>query len=174
MPAALQVMMDFLREWEEKLQIKITCSQVSLAGSPGWLGGGAGGTGLALRPDGGTAPAAECSAACRQAACWRPLGLQHACSSDRDAAGCPSGKKARLVALGQLGAAAASRLLPLALPGSAAWHQQPWLPKHLVCPPGRCTAQAGATALACLAASCCEHQLQHSSGHHPLLEVFDA
>ena len=24
----LQVMMDFLREWEEKLQIKITCSQV--------------------------------------------------------------------------------------------------------------------------------------------------
>ena len=33
MPAALQVMMDFLREWEEKLQIKITCSQVSLAGS---------------------------------------------------------------------------------------------------------------------------------------------
>ena len=33
MLVALQVMMDFLREWEEKLQIKITCSQVSLAGS---------------------------------------------------------------------------------------------------------------------------------------------
>ncbi len=33
MLAALQVMMDFLREWEEKLQIKITCSQVSSAGS---------------------------------------------------------------------------------------------------------------------------------------------
>ena len=27
----LQVMMDFLKEWEEKLHVKITCSQVQLA-----------------------------------------------------------------------------------------------------------------------------------------------
>ena len=60
------------------------------------------------------------------------LVAQHAHSSDRDAAGCLSGKKAYLAALGRFGAFPAPRLLLPALPGSTAWHQQPWLPNELV------------------------------------------
>ena len=87
--------------------------------------------------------------------------MQPAHSSDRDAAGCLLGKKACLAALGQFGTSAAPRLLMPALLGSAAWHQQPWLTNRW-CLAGRCTAEAGATALVYLAASCCEHRPKHS------------
>ncbi len=51
------------------------------------------GQALARRPDEGTGLAAECSAAWRQAAFGRPLGMQHAHSPDRDAARCIRGRR---------------------------------------------------------------------------------
>lgn len=69
-----QVMMDFLKEWEQKLNIKITCSQARrslLAALPRLLAGtwrlAAGGT-LAVDCVRSIAPAAGC----RPSAAWQP------------------------------------------------------------------------------------------------------